>query len=106
MHAEYLCPGCDIQHGNLTDHPQSERKCPDCLAGKWGGKVPDYVPGKSAAAYFVDFLRTQAASGVERAKELLALGTKNEKADIDPAGPMLGDGSTPEPGTEPVPEIN
>lgn len=72
MHAEYKCD-CGVEHGSLTDHGQSERKCADCASGKWNGKRPVYPPGHADATrtHFVPFLKQQAARGDERATKML-----------------------------------
>ena len=105
MHAEYNCPGCGMEFGNMTSHPASDRKCADCLAGKWGGGIPEYVPGKGGPEQFLSFLKDQAAQGIQRAKDLLA--KMQPQAVVDPAGPMLDMGKVEGPETRAeVPEIN
>jgi hypothetical protein len=93
MHASYNCPGCGSAFGEMTDHPASEKKCPDCLAGVWAGGEPKYLPGQEAAhaKYFLPFLRDQAAKGVQAAKDLLEKYTAREDAAaaVDPSGEML-----------------
>lgn len=105
MKSAFKCPGCGVEFGEMTDHGQSERKCEPCLRGIWAGGVPSYLPGKDASANFMDFLRQQAAQGIEKAKELLAKAEGTEHAVIDTDVPMLDDGKMDEPGTLPVDKV-
>jgi hypothetical protein len=56
MHYGYKCP-CGTEFGELTDHPQVEKLCPEHQGGSgWRNTRPEYAKGKEAPEKFDEFI--------------------------------------------------
>ena len=56
LHFSYRCP-CGSEFGPATDHPQSEKLCPEHQSGSgWRGVKPEYVKGMAHPEKFDEFL--------------------------------------------------